>query len=197
MSDLQEQLAELRQRMAHASANCDRKFSGPSASAALAIEETWDNFVETPRPGHEYVQEWMCGEEVETEFGKHLETEKLYEKHRMHGSADIGALSDLPADLLESVSGTPIAQSPPQEWAFLDTETTGLAGGTGTCAFLIGIGRITPEGFRVRQFFMRDYGEEASALDAVARHLAPFKVMITYNGRSYDPQPLLETQLSS
>ena len=70
MSDLQEQLAELRQRMAHASANCNRKFSGPSASAALAIEETWDNFVETPRPGHEYVQEWMCGEEVETEFGK-------------------------------------------------------------------------------------------------------------------------------
>ena len=90
-------------------------------------------------------------------------------------------------------AGTPIAQSPPQEWAFLDTETTGLAGGTGTCAFLIGIGRITPEGFRVRQFFMRDYGEEASALDAVARHLAPFKVMITYNGRSYD-QPLLETR---
>ncbi len=56
---------------------------------------------------------------------------------------------------------------PPQEWAFLDTETTGLAGGTGTCAFLVGVGRITPEGFRVRQFFMRDFGEEASQLDAL------------------------------
>jgi uncharacterized protein len=197
MSDLQEQLAELRQRIARVSSDFDRRFSQRSGASALAIEDEWDNSletpVETPRPEHEYVQEWMCGKEVETEFGKHFETEKLYEKHRMHGSADIGALSDLPADLLESVSGTPIAQSPPQEWAFLDTETTGLAGGTGTCAFLIGIGRITPEGFRVRQFFMRDYGEEASALDAVARHLAPFKVMITYNGRSYD-QPLLETR---
>jgi uncharacterized protein YprB with RNaseH-like and TPR domain len=198
MSDLQEQLAELRQRIARVSVDCDNKWSARGGAAALQIEDEWDNgsvdnFVETPRPGHEYVQEWMCGEEVETEFGRHLETEKLYEKHRMHGSADIGALSDLPADLLESVSGTPIAQSPPHEWAFLDTETTGLAGGTGTCAFLIGVGRITPEGFRVRQFFMRDYGEEASALDAVARHLAPFKVMITYNGRSYD-QPLLETR---
>ncbi len=95
-----------------------------------------------------------------------LRNRKTLRKHRRHGSADIGALADLPADLLESVSGTPIAQSPPQEWAFLDTETTGLAGGTGTCAFLVGVGRITPEGFRVRQFFMRDYGEEASALDA-------------------------------
>ena len=48
------------------------------------------------------------------------------------------------------------------KWAFLDTETTGLAGGTGTYAFLIGVGSIDAAGFRLRQFFMRDYGEEAS-----------------------------------
>ena len=65
--------------------------------------------------------------------------------------------------------------------------------GTGTCAFLVGVGRITPEGFRVRQFFMRDYGEEASSLDALTRHLEPFRVLITYNGRTFD-QPLLETR---
>ena len=99
----------------------------------------------------------------------------------------------MPHDLLESVSADPIPHAPPSEWAFLDTETTGLSGGTGTCAFLIGVGRITPEGFRVRQFFMRDYGEEASALHAVAAHLAEFRVMITYNGRTFD-QPLLETR---
>ena len=69
----------------------------------------------------------------------------------------------------------------------------GLAGGTGTCAFLVGVGRITAEGFRIRQFFMRDYGEEASMLDALASHLAPFRVLITYNGRAFD-QPLLETR---
>ncbi len=186
MSDLQEQLAELRQRVARAAIDCDQRMStrppllpGP--------------FSDTPRPGHEYVEEWMGGEEIETEFGRHFETEKLYERHRRHGSADIGSLADLPEDLLESVSNDPIVKSPPQEWAFLDTETTGLAGGTGTCAFLIGIGRITPEGFRVRQFFMRDYGEEKSALHAVAKHLAQFRVMVTYNGRTYD-QPLLETR---
>jgi uncharacterized protein len=190
MSDLQEQLAELRQRIARVSSDCDRRMS---ERPPLLPGPFSDSFNDTPRAGHEYVQEWMGGTEVETEFGRHFETEKLYERHRMHGSADIGALADLPADLLESVSGDPIRNSPPQEWAFLDTETTGLSGGTGTCAFLIGIGRITPEGFRVRQFFMRDYGEEASALHAVAKHLAGFRVMITYNGRTFD-QPLLETR---
>ena len=57
----------------------------------------------------------------------------------------------------------------------------------------MGVGRITREGFRVRQFFMRDHGEEASVLDALSRHLQPFRVMITYNGRAFD-QPLLEAR---
>jgi hypothetical protein len=148
---------------------------------------------ETPKPAFTYVEEWLSGQEIETAYGRHFETEKLYEGHRRHGSADIGALADLPSDLLDTLSGGLFPAAPPADWAFLDTETTGLAGGTGTCAFLVGVGRITADGFRVRQFFMRDYAEEASALDALSRHLAAFKVLITYNGRSFD-QPLLETR---
>ena len=68
-----------------------------------------------------------------------------------------------------------------------------MAGGSGTYAFLIGVGRITPQGFRVRQFFMRDFGEEASQLSALTEHLKQFEVLITYNGRTFD-QPLLETR---
>src|SRR5206468_6323158 len=128
-----------------------------------------------------------------TPLGKHFETEKLYEAHKRHGSADIGALAALPEDLLDSLSGGAISGVPPSQWAFLDTETTGLSGGTGTCAFLVGVGRIAPDGFRVRQFFMRDYGEECSVLTALADHLAQFRVLITYNGRTFD-QPLLETR---
>ena len=75
----------------------------------------------------------------------------------------------------------------------MDTETTGLAGGSGTYAFLIGVGRITKQGFTVRQFFMREYAEEPSLLAGVTEHLAEFDVLITYNGRTYD-QPLLETR---
>jgi tetratricopeptide (TPR) repeat protein len=75
----------------------------------------------------------------------------------------------------------------------LDTETTGLAGGAGTYAVLVGVGRIAADGFRVRQFFMRDFDEEASLLSALSAHLAEFDVLVTYNGKTYD-QPLLETR---
>jgi uncharacterized protein YprB with RNaseH-like and TPR domain len=119
--------------------------------------------------------------------------ERLFPAHKCHGSADIGALSELPHDLLDALSGGGIGTVPPERWAFLDTETTGLAGGSGTYAFLIGVGRITPEGFRVRQFFMREYAEERSILAALNEHLSGFDLLITYNGKSFD-QPLLETR---
>ncbi len=188
MSDLQQQLADLRERVARIDARFAEKFSTPVAAIRPADTPPADTSVRDTS-----VEDWLGGEEIETTFGRHFETEKLYERHRRHGSSDIGSLADLPHDLLDAISDGAAPNSAPEEWAFLDTETTGLAGGTGTCAFLVGVGRITPEGFRVRQFFMRDHAEEASLLDALTRHLAPFRVLITYNGRSFD-QPLLETR---
>jgi uncharacterized protein YprB with RNaseH-like and TPR domain len=184
MGELQQQLAELRRRVE----KIDRKYAAGHAKPLSTGPP--EHFAHTPRPAHLYIEEWLTGAEVETAFGRHFETEKIFERHRRHGSADVGALADLPGDLLDSLE---IPASAPEEWAFLDTETTGLAGGTGTCAFLIGVGRITREGFRVRQFFMREHGEEASQLDALARHLETFRILITYNGRAFD-QPLLETR---
>jgi uncharacterized protein YprB with RNaseH-like and TPR domain len=81
----------------------------------------------------------------------------------------------------------------PADLLFLDTETTGLAGGTGTHVFLVGVGRFTGDAFHVRQFFMRHPGDERallSALDAELRHAA---AVVTYNGRAFD-LPLLETR---
>lgn len=178
MNDLQEQLQALRERVARVNQRFAEKHSVPLSEPRTA-----------PNP-HEH---GLSGEEVATEHGSHWELEMFYPSHRRHGSADIGALSDLPHDLLHAISEGSAPSAPPSEWAFLDTETTGLAGGTGTCAFLVGVGRITPEGFHVRQFFMRDYGEEASLLAALSEHLAPFRVLVTYNGRTFD-QPLLETR---
>jgi len=182
MSELQDQLAALRQRMARVLEECAGKYEKPVSKGVSARS-----------PRNLEVHERLPGEEIATGHGKHYETETFYARHRRHGSADIGSLAGLPRDLLEIISSGSIRDVPPEEWAFLDTETTGLAGGTGTCAFLVGVGRITAEGFRIRQFFMRDYGEEASMLDALASHLAPFRVLITYNGRAFD-QPLLETR---
>jgi uncharacterized protein YprB with RNaseH-like and TPR domain len=144
-----------------------------------------------PPPRRMPVEEFLSGEEIETRFGRHFETERLWEHHRHHGSADVGALASLPHDLLSTIGEMP--SGPPETWAFLDTETTGLSGSISTCAFLVGVGRITKEGFRVRQFFMRSYGEEASLLDSLTHHLKKFQVLITYNGASFD-QPLLESR---
>ncbi len=178
MSDFQEQLAHLRKRIAR----IDKKFTAPKRQQPTTNNQQLA-----------FPEEWLHGEEVATAFGVHYETERLYERQRRHGSIGIVDLEDLSPDLLDPISNGQIRGVPPSKWCFLDTETTGLAGGSGTYAFLIGVGRITPQGFRVRQFFMRDFGEEASQLSAVAEHLKQFDVLITYNGRTFD-QPLLETR---
>ena len=139
------------------------------------------------------IEELVSGEVVATPHGSHFETEQHFPAYHRHGSYEISDLSNLPDDLLAALSDGAIASSSPSRWLFLDTETTGLAGGSGTYAFLIGVGSIAEDGFRVRQFFMRDYNEEASALHSLAEYIARFDVLITYNGRSYD-QPLLETR---
>jgi hypothetical protein len=180
MEDLQEQLALLRRRIAR----IDRKYAeGETAPPPTA----------RPPAVRGFIEELISGEVVQTSLGAHFETEKLWERHRRHGSIDISDLAELPADLLAQLSAGSIASSEPTKWAFLDTETTGLAGGTGTYAFLVGVGSIEPAGFRLRQFFMRDYGDEPSMLARLSEYLAQFDVLITYNGKAYD-QPLLETR---
>jgi uncharacterized protein YprB with RNaseH-like and TPR domain len=179
--DIQEQLAYLRKTVAGI------RPAGMTATATAAAPA----LVGAPAQG--FVEDLLSGQVVETPAGKHFETEKLYARHQRYGSYDISDLIELPEDLLTALSDGAIARAHPTQWAFLDTETTGLAGGSGTYAFLIGVGWIGPEGFRVRQFFLRDYDEEASALYALNELLARFEVLITYNGKSYD-QPLLETR---
>lgn len=81
----------------------------------------------------------------------------------------------------------------PSHWLFLDTETTGLAGGTGTYAFLVGLAWWDAGGLQVEQLFMRDHGEEHSLLLEIARHLRERPVLVTFNGKSFD-WPLLDTR---
>ena len=76
---------------------------------------------------------------------------------------------------------------------YLDTETTGLAGDAGTCAFLIGIGTVEGAQFVVRQFFLREYTEEKAILAALAEALDGREALVTFNGKRFDV-PLLETR---
>jgi uncharacterized protein YprB with RNaseH-like and TPR domain len=76
---------------------------------------------------------------------------------------------------------------------FLDLETTGLAGGAGTYAFLVGCGWFEPDGFRVRQYFMVGHALERALLSAVRERLESCGPLVTYNGKSFDV-PVLETR---
>jgi uncharacterized protein len=180
MEDTALQLARLRRRIARIDRKYTRRYDRPQASAIRVV----------PRHAGHFIEELVTGEVVRTAFGEHFETERLWEPHRRHGSIGVGDLGDLPEDLLSALSAGVISPSRPSSWAFLDTETTGFEG---AYAFLIGVGSIDPAGFRLRQFFLRDAGEEASALARLAEYPASFQVLITYNGKTYD-QPLLENR---
>ncbi len=132
------------------------------------------------------IEELLSGEILETPSGACFHATRTYGFHRRHGNAEISALAEM--------DGSPLGvATPPSRWAFLDTETTGLAGGTGTYCFLVGVGALEGRDFRVHQFLMRDFSEEAALLDALAEHLSRFDVLVTYNGKSFDG-PLLETR---
>ena len=76
---------------------------------------------------------------------------------------------------------------------FLDTETTGLAGGTGTYAFLVGLGFFQNDLFKVKQYFMRDFHEEKALLFSLQSDLKKFDCVVSYNGKRFDI-PLLNTR---
>jgi len=87
---------------------------------------------------------------------------------------------------------------PPRDLLFFDTETTGLAGGTGTRAFMIGaadwhVQADGTEGLRIRQLMMSTMAAEGSMLRTFAEWLSPSTVLCSYNGRSYDA-PLLKAR---
>jgi uncharacterized protein YprB with RNaseH-like and TPR domain len=90
---------------------------------------------------------------------------------------------------------TRTALADPSKWLFLDTETTGLAGGTGTYAFLIGLAWWDAGALQVEQLFMRDFTEEYSLLHELAARVAERPVLVTFNGKTFD-WPLLDSRFT-
>jgi len=79
------------------------------------------------------------------------------------------------------------AAEDPEKWLFLDTETTGLSGGTGTYAFLIGIAWWDSGGLQLEQFMMRDFSEEHSVLLELGARIAERPVLVTFQWDRQDP----------
>ena len=100
------------------------------------------------------------------------------------GSQEVGALSTCLGFAPEEL----------QRPLFLDTETTGLSGGTGTVAFLVGLAWREGDGLALAQYFLCDFDQEQALLWAVGQCISNAGVLVSYNGRSFD-WPLLQTRL--
>lgn len=103
---------------------------------------------------------------------------------RRHGRSDLRVLFDRRFEL----PGARLIDA--RECAFIDTETSGLAGGAGTVAFLVGIARPHEACLRIDQFMMTRFGAEGAMLDSVTAALSAAPVLVSYNGRCFDV-PLL------
>jgi hypothetical protein len=131
-----------------------------------------------------------------TPLGAYQLIENRYTLDFVHGPTPLAALFAREAAAAARLArDETLARADLRSLAFLDTETTGLAGGAGTLVFLVGVGAVEGEEFVLRQYFLRDPGEEEALLTALVRDLAPYAGWVTFNGRAFD-LPLLETRLT-
>ncbi|OGO49488.1 MAG: hypothetical protein A2W37_13190 [Chloroflexi bacterium RBG_16_63_12] len=138
----------------------------------------------------------LPGGEVVTPLGAYQLIENRYPLDFVHGPLPLAALlARDPATAARLARNDALAGAGLRSLAFLDTETTGLAGGAGTLVFLVGIGAVEEDEFILRQYFLRDPGEEEAMLTALVQDLAPRTGWVTFNGRAFD-LPLLETRLT-
>lgn len=136
----------------------------------------------------------VAGTFLSTPRGEAFVSERVFDKDYLHGK--ISPYSDFPLSLISQWTKDPrIASLPISKFAFLDTETSGMAGGTGTYAFLVGAARFVDGKFVLQQFFLRDPSEEAAMLEALINVLGPCEGLVTFNGKSFDA-PLLVTRYS-
>jgi hypothetical protein len=127
-----------------------------------------------------------------TPFGEVFVAEKTFLPEYTHGRASLLPSSPI-SFIARWAADEALLDAPLESFAFLDTETSGLAGGTGTYAFLVGVGRFVEGQFLLQQFFMRDPAEEAAMLEGLATFLAPCRALVSFNGKAFDA-PLLRTR---
>jgi hypothetical protein len=138
----------------------------------------------------------LGGTVVTSSTGATIVVERHYAATSLHGRVRIGEVTETLAEAGEALAllngGSASAGGANGLW-FLDLETTGLAGGAGTQAFLVGCAHLSDEGVQVRQFLMPGYEHERALLLEVAAWAAARGTLVTFNGKSFDV-PLIETR---
>ena len=136
----------------------------------------------------------LPGESIETPEGPLHRIFQYLEPAHCHGRVPIaGAVDARPATLAKLALDEGLSGIDPRGLLFVDTETTGLSGGTGTLPFLIGLAWFEDESLRVEQLLLRRPGEEVPMLRRLAERIDASSALVSYNGKSYD-WPLLRNR---
>jgi uncharacterized protein YprB with RNaseH-like and TPR domain len=149
------------------------------------------------------VADVLGGRVVINSFGRALVVDRRYESDRFHGTRRVGDCDLIDGDTLRLLDPTLTprerggdAGDPDRSECrtlFVDLETTGLSGGAGTVAFLVGVGWFDAGAFQVRQFLLTSYASERALLAAVAECFDATSLLVTYNGKTFDV-PVMETR---
>jgi uncharacterized protein YprB with RNaseH-like and TPR domain len=185
--------ARLRARLEALRAEAVGRRSDSQAGASPAVEDPDAVVYRAPEDDGKTLEERIGGTVRTGPRGSFLLVERRWPLSTRHGNVRLGDALERPLPLRRRERLGEHATVDPRRAVFLDVETTGLAGGTGTVAFLIGAGRIEGDEFVVRQYFLRDFPDEPPALEALAEDLGDAP-LVTFNGRTFD-WPLLTTRL--
>jgi uncharacterized protein YprB with RNaseH-like and TPR domain len=138
------------------------------------------------------IEDVVQGRYLEVIYGEVFCHEESYNPDHIHGSKPLWPNEPI-TTLCQWAKASPYSTRDLHDFIFLDTETSGLAGGTGTYAFEVGVGRFTENGFKLAQYFMRHPGEEPALLAGLTEFMNGMKAVVTYNGKAFDI-PLLNTR---
>jgi hypothetical protein len=128
---------------------------------------------------------------LENQLGNVVIAEKSYPYGYLHGNIEFKDM--VKVESIHKAGRLNSGGENLKKMIFLDTETTGLSGGTGTLAFLVGIARFDDEGLKLTQFLVEDPSEEAAMLLEFANQTSDIEAVITFNGKSFD-MPLLKSR---
>ena len=133
--------------------------------------------------------------EIDGPLGKTLVVERHYAPADWHGSLQLRDARVTPDDVALIARDPAAADAPRARILYLDLETTGLSGGAGTVAFLVGCALSREDGsFLIRQFVLPSFAAERALIGAVSEWArAEAAVLVTYNGRTFDV-PVMETR---
>ncbi len=119
---------------------------------------------------------------------------RVYDVTATHGHVPLNSALSARADAVATLAiDRGLDGFDPARALFLDTETTGLSGGTGMMAFLVGAGRFEDGRFVVEQWFLRDPAEEPALLCALRERIEQCTSIVSFNGKAFD-LPLLRAR---